>query len=169
LSLIFGNDLVFQRDSSLGFLNAGFILCRSSQKTLNLWLDVEKYMLENRNKDDQDALNYFLFHRANKRLEKCYYRLVRNALSSMNKWGSVSDKIAPLLRTVKNDYGIKWRYLPKEFFSPGIMKRCIWSPGMEFPIPRNIIMHHANWTTGVKNKIAQLQYVRDVVNKKNRA
>ena len=42
-----------------------------------------------------------------------------------------------------------------------------WEPGCELNIPQDIVMHHANWTIGIENKIAQLQYVRDIVNSRD--
>jgi len=34
-------------------------------------------------------------------------------------------------------------------------------------VPKDIVMHHANWTVGIKNKIAQLEYLRDIVKGRN--
>lgn len=63
-----------------------------------------------------------------------------------------------------NLFGIKWDYLPPEFYSPGpYLGTHIWQPGEELIIPDNILLHHANWTSGIKNKIAQLKYVKEVV------
>ncbi|MCX5713943.1 MAG: putative nucleotide-diphospho-sugar transferase [Candidatus Omnitrophica bacterium] len=169
MKLIKGRDMLFQRNSSKGELCTGFFVCRANQKTLNLWTDAGKCMLENEDKDDQDALNYLLFEKLSNKYDKRKYCLVKSLLAKVNRWDGVSEKIALLLTRIGNDYQIKWTYLPREFFSPGIVNECIWRPDMEFPVPRNIIMHHANWTVGVKNKIAQLKYVRDVVNKRAKA
>lgn len=44
----------------------------------------------------------------------------------------------------------------------------IWNPRQtyknlnELDIPTNMMVHHANWTEGMDNKIKQLEYVRDV-------
>ncbi len=54
---------------------------------------------------------------------------------------------------------VKWAYLPKEFFGGGTLTGKNWEPGKSLPVPQNIIMHHANWTVGLPNKIAQLQLV----------
>lgn len=67
-------------------------------------------------------------------------------------------------RSKKNPYNIVWGYLPDTFFGGGTLTGCTWNPGMSLPIPQGIMMHHANWTKGIKNKIAQLIYVRNVVN-----
>lgn len=70
----------------------------------------------------------------------------------------------------KNPYDIVWDYLPNKFFGAGTLiaySGYLWKPGKQLPIPDDIVMHHANWTKGVKNKIAQLIYVRTEVHKKN--
>jgi hypothetical protein len=51
---------------------------------------------------------------------------------------------------------LKWDLLPHNLF---------WSPNhlyedvSELKVPKNILMHHANWTNGVENKIKQLEHV----------
>lgn len=69
----------------------------------------------------------------------------------------------------KNPYNVVWDYLPDTFFGGGTLTGCEWHPGMFLPIPRDIMMHHANWTKGIKNKIAQLVYVRNVVLSRKKA
>jgi hypothetical protein len=63
----------------------------------------------------------------------------------------------------KNPYNVIWAYLPSSFCGGGTFTGYEWHPGMVLPIPGKIMMHHANWTKGVKNKIAQLIYVRNEV------
>jgi hypothetical protein len=65
-----------------------------------------------------------------------------------------------------NPYNVVWGYLPNTFFGGGTLTGHEWSPGMSLPVPHGIMMHHANWTKGVKNKIAQLMYVKKVVRKR---
>jgi nucleotide-diphospho-sugar transferase len=67
-----------------------------------------------------------------------------------------------------NPYDIAWNYLPDTFFGGGTLTGYLWYPGTKLPIPNGIMMHHANWTQGIKNKIAQLEYVKKhVLKKKN--
>ena len=69
----------------------------------------------------------------------------------------------------KNPYNVVWDYLPNVFFGGGTLTGHVWRPGISLTIPHNIMMHHANWTRGgVKNKIAQLIYVRDEVYKRRK-
>jgi hypothetical protein len=59
--------------------------------------------------------------------------------------------------------GLKWSCLPTVFFGGGTLTGRGWNPGDELPIPDGILMHHANFTIGVPNKIRQLEYVRERV------
>lgn len=68
----------------------------------------------------------------------------------------------------ENPYGVKWGYLPNSFFGGGTLTGREWRPGMILPIPHDIMMHHANWTKGIKNKIAQLVYVRNEVMRRHK-
>jgi hypothetical protein len=55
--------------------------------------------------------------------------------------------------------------LPPTFFGGGTFSGKTWKQGDKIPVPPNPIMHHANFTVGVENKVAQLKYVRDIVTK----
>jgi hypothetical protein len=132
MALMQKKDLVIQRDSPQGGICAGFFACRGNDRTLKLWKDIKKRMLETmqsgKPEHDQKALSYFL------KLKPC---------------------------------PVVWDFLPVEFFNAGTLTGKGWMPGRILPIPHNIVLHHANWTVGVANKIAQLKYVRDEVNKRN--
>jgi hypothetical protein len=52
--------------------------------------------------------------------------------------------------------------LPISFYNPG--KK--WNPDNHLNIPKDIKIHHANWTIGVKNKIKQLEYVKSHIKNK---
>ncbi len=97
-------------------------------------------------------------------------QLWKDVKKTMQKNKLHSDQIS-LNRCIKrhskkNPYNLVWAYLPKTFFGGGTLTGHEWSPGMHLPIPQNIMMHHANWTKGIKHKIAQLVYVRNVVRKR---
>ena len=66
-------------------------------------------------------------------------------------------------RSKKNPYNVTWDYLPDIFFGGGTFTGCEWTPGKRLTIPQGIVMHHANWTKGISNKIAQLLYVKKLV------
>ena len=65
-----------------------------------------------------------------------------------------------------NKFNIVWDYLPVEFFGGGTLTGHGWKPGQKLPVPSNIVMHHANYTAGIKNKIKQLNYVSQIANQK---
>ncbi len=69
-----------------------------------------------------------------------------------------------LIRT--NPYKISWSLLPVRFYNGGIFTGKNWNPGTPLQIPKNIVLHHACWTIGIPNKVAQLDYIRDVVEKR---
>jgi hypothetical protein len=58
---------------------------------------------------------------------------------------------------------VRWGFLPLTFFGGGTLTARIWNPGDELPVPDGIVMHHANFTCGVPNKIKQCEYVRGKV------
>lgn len=58
---------------------------------------------------------------------------------------------------------INWATLPITFFGGGTLTSKLWVPGASLPIPLGIKIHHANWTRGIDNKVAQLQYVKSIV------
>lgn len=59
--------------------------------------------------------------------------------------------------------GVSWDYFPKEIFGGGTLTGRGWKPGDDLKIPSEIIIHHANWTYGLEDKINQLQFVRSKV------
>lgn len=68
-----------------------------------------------------------------------------------------------------NPFEIKWKYLPNIFMSGGTYSGKPWNPGKELFIPHDIVLHHANWTIGVPNKIKQLKYVKNKVQKRKQS
>jgi hypothetical protein len=57
---------------------------------------------------------------------------------------------------------IRWNFLPVTYWSPGD-PRGRWHPGMSLHPPRGLLLHHANHTVGVANKVAQLEAVEALV------
>lgn len=58
---------------------------------------------------------------------------------------------------------VRCDYLPSAFMGGGSLTGRRWTPGVPLPIPSSVAVHHANFTVGVRNKVAQLQYVRQAV------
>ncbi|MFA5410245.1 MAG: putative nucleotide-diphospho-sugar transferase [Candidatus Omnitrophota bacterium] len=138
-------DIVAQRNDPSGKLCSGFFACRANEKTLNLWRDVRKFIC-NKEGDDQDGLNYFL---------------KLSILTSPHHYFRKRMSII-LSKRGLNYHKINWRYLPSFFFGGGMLSGRRWEPGMRLKIPKNIAMHHANWTFGIENKITQLNLVRNI-------
>ena len=83
------------------------------------------------------------------------------------------------LNVLLDSFDIKIKGLPNVFFNPGLnlliksgeykndykelCKRCLWQLGDEVKVPADVILHHANWTIGMDNKIKQLEYVKSLV------
>jgi hypothetical protein len=55
---------------------------------------------------------------------------------------------------------LKHAFLPKEYFTYGMFQNDLWHNECEFKLPANIVMHHANWTVGIENKLELLKAVR---------
>jgi len=96
--------------------------------------------------------------------------LWRDVLEYMEKHHEKSDQITlnkHLPKKEKNKYNIRWCYLPNSFFGGGTFNGKLWKPGMKLPLPKHPIMHHANYTEGVKNKMKQLCAVRNAIRRKS--
>lgn len=51
-------------------------------------------------------------------------------------------------------------FLPPTFMGGGTLTGEAWKPGRDLPVTEGIVAHHANFTCGVANKIAQCELVR---------
>ena len=115
--------------------------------------------------DDPDGLacaGFFACRGSATTLE--FWKNVRAYFEAYN----VNDQIAlnAMLSRVGSQKHIRWGMLPNTFYSPGVNrygKEWQWKPGIQLQIPEKIVMHHANWTKGISKKIAQLEYVRSLV------
>ena len=63
---------------------------------------------------------------------------------------------------------VRWKRLPNDFLSGGTLHTELWVPGKIIPAPVTVILHHANWTFGIDNKLAQLKQVRETVQRPRR-
>lgn len=50
--------------------------------------------------------------------------------------------------------------LPSIFLGGGTLTGQPWEPGVDLNVPEDIVLHHANFTKGIANKIQQLELVR---------
>ena len=72
------------------------------------------------------------------------------------------DQLA-LNRFIRSLSGIRYQELPKSFFGGGTFSKTRWMPGDTLFMPSRPVMHHANCTVGVQNKILQLQLAKTLV------
>lgn len=152
-----GKDMAFQTDSPQGGICAGFFACRGNLKTQQLWQEIRTLLLQaEKGIDDQDILNRLLLGQADF-FSKFVYR-VRSLLKLFLRGDN--DFPVSLQRHLNNPYRVRWTYFSVNFFGGGTLTGQHWKPGMPLEIPKNILLHHANWTTGIENKIAQLEWVR---------
>lgn len=128
----------------------------------------DKDIIMQRNNPEGVLCTGFFACRANEKT----LRLWSDVKKVMQKNKSHSDQISfnqcIKKKRKKNPYGLAWDYLPPIFFGAGTLAAYpgyLWKPGRKLEIPQGIVIHHANWTRGVKNKIAQLKYVRKQVGK----
>ena len=153
LRSIGNRDLVFQKDApGLGAVCTGFFVCRGNERTLRFWSAVRESMDGSEDRDDQDCARALL-------------------LETLPSWftgrAARSDRprspAAWLSQRRLNPFALRWGCLPSAFLGGGTLTGRLWQPGMTLPIPDPVLMHHANYTVGLQNKVAQLRYVREVV------
>jgi hypothetical protein len=93
-----------------------------------------------------------------------------------------SQRLIDLMRSVKNNIakygndqyamnaliaasGLKFGVLPPRYYSFGALNSCTnWNVTIQsFNVPKDIILHHANWTVGVDNKIALIRKTEELL------
>lgn len=90
--------------------------------------------------------------------------LFNDVLLKLNFYRNDQVAVNDLLRHKK----IKYSSLPERYYTVGI-NHGLWSGNeIEFIIPNDLIMHHANYTEGVENKIKLLKIIREKYEKKDR-
>ena len=98
-------------------------------------------------KNNQNVLNFF--------------NQIKNLLE--NNLNSRVDDQFFLNNLIKNNFSITHGYLPiDKFWTVGnFTGGKVWNDGDDVQIPKTIVMHHANYTIGIENKIKLLNIVRD--------
>lgn len=86
--------------------------------------------------------------------------LFTNVLNDLENHMDDQFAVNHFLRKNDINYGI----LPERYFTIGI-RNSLWSgEDIKFNIPDNIIMHHANFTVGIENKINLLKKIKTQIN-----
>lgn len=83
-------------------------------------------------------------------------KLFEYALKIHNSHRDDQTSIQSALRATNINYAL----LPKEFFTYG-MYYDHWKGQEVFRLPKNIVMHHANWVVGIENKINLLKAAKN--------
>lgn len=163
-------DIVFQTDCPYPrpVACAGFFASKANESTLLLWESVKK-LANNNNIDDQCALNIIL-HRKEHEVytqKKLRWRFLPTEFFSPGSIPANFLKINPELNKDSNhlmdkeiifDHSWRWEINEKRDSSDYM------HPSMyEFQIPHGILIHHANYTEGIVNKLQQLRYVKNKV------
>lgn len=134
INRINNKDAVFQNDV-FGGVNTGFFAVKNNKKVRSFF----KTILGNLDSFSQEQIL------ANHLLKKSY------------QFPSIA---------------INWAFLPSTYWTYGHIAaiptkqpnkyRGSWTPDApDFNVPTNIVMHHANWTAGVENKIKLLNIVKE--------
>ena len=128
-------DILFQKGGRSICL--GFFICRANEKTKKFFTDIKTYMKQNKKNDEWNAK--LLLNISHDFIQKHYFKKI----------------------LLKNNYDIKWNYLPYRKYINGSLV-SISSKYEQFKRPPSTtIMHHATCTLGIENKIKQLRYVRN--------
>jgi hypothetical protein len=159
-----GRDISFQQNQINGEINTGFFACRGNERTRSLWAGVKATMRDHPEWNDQDALNHLMFRRYPALLQKHLLQpITQHRLAPLALRGLPTHRVAHVLPFFHNEFGVRWRYLPIEFFTTGMKRGTDWQPGQDLRIPKGIVMHHANFCVGAEAKIQQLKEVRRLV------
>lgn len=99
--------------------------------------------------------NGFFFCRANEDTRRLWED-TRDALRQPQYRG---DDQSYMRETLWGGRPMRWGHLPPHFMGGGTFTGAIWEDGRELPVPEGVLMHHANCTCGVPNKILQCERV----------
>ena len=98
----------------------------------------------------------FFFCRAAERTKQVWLEV----LEYVRDLRSGGDDQLRLRELVQSNKDLRIEFLPPTFMGGGTFTGKIWQPGDDLSVPAEIVMHHANFTIGVANKIAQCDLVR---------
>ena len=102
----------------------------------------------------------FFICKQNKKIKKFFLDIKSVLLKNMNE--TLHDQIV-MNKLLSTGYDIKFDILdPVLYWTVGFLTNaCVWS-NQEIIVPKSIIMHHANFTIGIKNKIRLLNTVKQL-------
>jgi hypothetical protein len=133
---------------------------RSFHNTINNLLTINDIVFQNDYRGAQ-CTGFFACRRTPQILK--LFNDAHKLLTDDNNKITIYDDQVAIQAALARDPKIVHDFLPVEFFTYGYYNSH-WDGSKEFLIPTATVMHHANWTTGIDNKIRLLQYVRDKYN-----
>lgn len=115
--------------------------------------------------DPENVCCGFVAIRASDRT-RAFYERARAILVAADD-PTVGEQRACIAALQESPHRIRWGFLPVTYWSPGD-PRGRWRPGMSLDPPENMLLHHANHTVGVQNKLAQLRAVAAIMAERRR-
>lgn len=150
-TLMRDKDFLVMRDSPRGVMCPGFFAGRGTPELLDLWTRIRLALQPPGKKHDQDLLNDFVLGEVN---------LMQVAVSRFIY--TTTGRYVPVWhRQPKKPSDVRWDYLPDRYYCYGGNTWREWQPDAPLHLPENLMLHHANWTRGIDNKIAQMKAVRE--------
>ena len=140
-------DLIICCDTDIQFLG------RTKFKLINLLKDKDIAFTKNSNKFP--ICSGFFICRCSRKIYDLFSIILHRLQANPDNLDGEQIAINKLLKeSWYND--LNWTLLPNDiFWSP----QKIYGDLNELNVPKTILLHHANWTNGVNNKIDQLEYV----------
>lgn len=59
---------------------------------------------------------------------------------------------------------VKHGLLSHKFYTIAHSKQKLWDKDYNISVPSDLLVHHANWTHGIENKIALLNFIKEQQN-----
>lgn len=101
----------------------------------------------------------FFICKQNENVKFFFENVLNNLKNSFINGYDDQQIINSFLRSGK--YNLKHGLLPKnKYFTVASSNNSKQWTGESFIIPKNILVHHANWTVGIENKLKLLEYVK---------
>jgi hypothetical protein len=122
--------------------------------------DIESIISENNNVDiffQNDGNNYLCMGFFVCKKNDKTVNLFKQVLNNLSQYKNDQDAMNNIIKSVD----ITYQVLPERYFTTGIVNRFFTGFETEFYIPKKLIMHHANYTVGVPNKIKLLSIIKE--------
>ena len=165
--LIKDYDLLMQRDNPAGIYCTGFFVCRANQTTKNIFEKVLTLIDAETKFHDQHGFNKVVSKQRHEfsplqKLEFFIFRSIHKSICRLNRnkyLSRIEYKLADLMqRKLRRNKDLKIGFLPIQFMGGGTLTGRIWKVGTY--VPEDLVMHHANFSQNLTDKIKQLEYVK---------